>query len=126
MRPQLVTPLEVDDVAILIFQALDAARGIRWLCRGFLSKWKSQNLDLARLQIRIHAYGSSLDSSPDGTGADKVDAVEVWEHSGQVLALLATIWSQIRIRNGLIVIDVVVALGMADEVDCPWSHDSAQ
>jgi hypothetical protein len=42
-----------------------------------------------------------------------------------MLALLATLWSQIRVRDGLVIMNVVVALSVADEVDCPGSHDSA-
>jgi hypothetical protein len=38
--------------------------------------------------------------------------------------LIAALGSEIRIRDGLIVVNVMIALGMADEVDCSGSHGS--
>ena len=63
-----------------------------------------------------------MDGAPDWGGADEVDAVEVRECLGEVLALLYSVRGEIRVGDGLVVVDVVVALGVADEVDGSGGH----
>lgn len=63
-----------------------------------------------------------LDGAADGRGADEVDAVEVRECLGEVLALLYSFGGEVGVGDGLVVVDVVVALGVADEVDGSWGH----
>jgi hypothetical protein len=41
-----------------------------------------------------------------------------------VLALLAAFGGKIRIRNGLIIVDIMIALGMADGMHYSESHGS--
>lgn len=65
-----------------------------------------------------------LDRAADGGGTDEVDAVEVGERLGKLFALFDAFGGEVRVGDGLIVVDVVVALGVADEVDGFWGHSS--
>jgi hypothetical protein len=63
-----------------------------------------------------------LNGTADRAGAYKVHAIEVWESACEVLALLAAFGSEVWIGNVLVVFGVVVAFGVADEVDRTGSH----
>ena len=87
-----------------------------------MRKRQSEDFSPAGLQEGRHAGLRGLDGAADGGGADEVDAVEVGECLGEVLALLYSFGGEVGVGDGLVVVNVVVALGVADEVDSSWGH----
>ena len=78
----------------------------------------------AGLEVGFCGDEGRLDGAADGAGADEVDAVEVGEDGGDVLALFLALGCQVGIGYILIVRGVVIAFGVADEVDGAGRHGS--
>jgi hypothetical protein len=78
----------------------------------------------AGLEVRFYSDEGCLDGAADGAGADEVDAVKVGEDSGDVLAFFLALGCQVGNRYILIVRGVVIAFGVAEEVDGAGRHGS--
>jgi hypothetical protein len=115
--------VEIYDIAILFLQALDVARCVGWIRTAFLSKGKGKYFVFSRLQVGLHSYESGLDSTPDRACAYNINAIEIWKYLGEILALLATLRSEIWVRNSFVVLCIMVAFSMANEVNNTGSHN---
>lgn len=114
--------MEIHNVAVLFLQLVDAARRISWLIGGFLGEWQREDVVLAGLQVWFHADECGLDGAPDRARADEIDTVEEGKGRGNLLALVFAFRGEVRVRDVLIFVKIVVAFGVTNEVDCARGH----